>query len=1804
MLKKETKRLLAIFISLGVIIFHSACTDSKSLFAVEEKDEVLKEQIILEGNFKGCLSATQVDADTLKIEFEFPSDYEQIKILRNNSVEVYSSKERSVTSYIDTDLKAGNSYTYTVAATKDSEYKSGTKICTANLSTGVKPIFSGIYSVEAGGQNSVTVKWPLPNVNASGEIVKGPLVENFIIYFQPTRPWENTTSGPDDTNFPWTTSPHITVPNSGPQSGLYSATLNVCDADISNCPLTKSGKPLGDQLLYRFAVRACSAEFCDDNTKTIPFTTPNVGGPKNAKISKVEFSGTSGNLLVTLDWDHRQGCVMKRELFWRWHQNPDPISALPALSTNTADYHPLQGTGETSILPANPTGCIPHASQIIVSLEPNTFSGINGTFSNKTFDFILQDTDYMETISSTPARKTLLDTEPPTFDGVLNAHNGDILNCTSAKPEETCVLLDFNKALLEDNEGITVPYGAKTYTLYWNSAPVSINNQQPLVQSPCVFDSDTNGIIVSQNSLTFSAPNLFYTDPADYPGTPHLAQYVFQGSPPVNGRTRYNFCLRAKDTFGNESKTLNNFSITTKDITPPNFGGVSNFIMNSESQTFDVYFLEAAGDTDVYSYTVQLFKLGSITSGWEKVYLSSEIHALPQPAGVEYNNNIFKISIPRSQTTSSFNDNDQIFARVIACDDANMFAEKLNNTANCQAGIDSFPVAIPDLTAPQNFAGLSDLKTYGTPSAGLEISWNFDATITETEKADYKGFRIYHVKESLENDGYGLEHIQKPYKTSPYLTQIGIGANKDIICPVGGCFQGASPAYWTKSIQIPTAYLQEGKVYKIVVTAFDFKEDGGGNETDLNSGAPYRFIRSPDHASPSSLATQLSVNQDAYEITWESTPTDNQASGSFVEYETKTSNVGYAPTPAPFRFTLCRDETRFSLKNGGVWAPLQDNTTGAVIDSICKELGDGSGFKPYQDTGADFGEILTGHDYYYAFCARDRSNNITCAWNDEYWKVDGVDITPPEIKQFYIATEDSTDLSKFSSFEEAGVNYIQILDGQEWGLEFEINDDESCIDISSCTSQVKIEVAESLSPTIDWNTAQRHTPLWLNPSTPTAPSDYVTVSEVGAVHYLTAKWTLNDLLTQMGINPASIVHGYIHFRFSTRSDNAEQSLSMPPLHFGEPFEFNGLTRAQGSSEGGKLVVIEGRGLRNALTVQFKKEGQEPKVCKFGRSAGTNPTDCLILNYDTTTSQLMDNDYIYLLTPNAIADVWSLEISNGSTTLAKDYTYVAQSVADISACDKIAPPIGSFAAGAGSVSDPYLICNTDQLITMVKSQITDTNLNNYKLGDHIDYGDVVRNSDSTVKDKAFYGTFDGKTSATDLKPKVIYGLKDESSSTRYLYLGLFPKLLGATIKNTTIVHANILHNEALWSYGESSYPANFLSPYPMIKVYEQASCTCKRMCNPPLAWLCCDYYKKLVETGTTSKCELHYPAASNTCNNISVKGRRCAYTAFGAPLSGFASKDPTTSRKTTIDNVRIQADEIAPFQYNGGLLGAAEYTDITNTFVKINKMELSEKITNCSSDQCRRMMYYIGGLIGATQGGVSIFSSKAEIKNMPLSYLSINTGANLQIDAAYIGGLIGSNQNDLVADQVSVDINIHRTDENFGATLSVVGGLFGQLNAVNSTESISNAYAKGKITTTSTMGGIAGRIYVRPTGTMNLSNIFSLVEITEEGAFSGVAPNNTNSFLGTILPAAGAVNTSPATFDNTYWNTDIGGSLPAEGYQQITTASDTYTIEGRNNTAFTNPSQTDVYIFNDDTWDPNIWNKLPQTHPTLKNAPVW
>jgi len=673
----------------------------------------------------GCVSATTASPTSVQVDFDFPKEASKVAIYRNSALAA-TFFTTGTTSFLDTSLQEGTSYTYECVITKNNEDILGTLKPVAVTTAVTPPTFTGITSATLVGGN-IVLTW---------NIATGVPTSAYKIFANPG-------AAGGDINF--AILPLMNVTNSSAVTASIPVVL------------------IGDEMPYQLSVRACNiSNICDTNTATRSLTLVDRGAP--ATIGATTVTIVNGKAQITAPWNFANGSIKYRRIY--------------------------------RSVAAGPFALIQTFNVMAPYIAPPTTLTLNEVLlENEVYSYYVIDEDPTGNLSNTSAAKVSInsgDINAPAFIGIETLVGG--------VPSDTVATLGWTA--IDSQPGVAS--GASQYLVYRQTLGLAD------VSTVC-----TTGTLVAQiDASLYSTGN-----PVSYDMT-GLSQ-----------RTRYSFCVKARDLAGNISNSTANLDIITKDISAPTYNGIAGISYNNEQNRVELVWTPSSSP-DIKEYKISVWK-GSQT-------VPVGLAVLPAKAHTTY-----ATGATFKQTDYAYVDNETIYVQVNACDDAFPIfgAQNCTNISNTQA----LSLVIPDITPPAGFTGITGITADPTEEGKLTVTW-----AQPPSWAEYRGFKVY----ALQND-----------------SEIPAVALKDCACSGNHC-----PNTITSCV---IQGLPGFKTYSLYVAGYDIT----GNITSYLSppGSYKRTARTADLTVPI-FNSNFNVGAGANPtLTW-SAATDNQQDSSVIRY--------------------------------------------------------------------------------------------------------------------------------------------------------------------------------------------------------------------------------------------------------------------------------------------------------------------------------------------------------------------------------------------------------------------------------------------------------------------------------------------------------------------------------------------------------------------------------------------------------------------------------------------------------------------------------------------------------------------------------------------------------------------------------------------------------------------------------------------------------------------------------------------------------------------------------------------------------
>jgi hypothetical protein len=604
-----------------------------------QTDDPLAPLATLRNSFAGCANIRVLGASTVQVDGTIPAGASELRVLRDGSpLRVIQPDDAKI--FNDDGLQEGREYAYRCDIVAEDAVLKG-QLQTVTTFIANPPTFGGLQAATGTNAHTVRVSW----LSATGT---------------PTRRYRVYMALNDGSDI-FATAPVKYVTQ---EEGLF--------ADITG---------LGDEMSYRFAVRACAdsaGTICDSNTVVMSRTLADDGAPASSGAGSVSL--VNGKGIIVASWDHTKGAVAKRNVYQR-------IGAVGG--TNIADYTKFKSVIVNSV------------NSVASSIEMANLA------ENTTYHWIVRDEDVFGNENTNTAVVTLAvgDLTAPTFGGA------SVLAVGSTGYEETSLRLTFQAIKVDSNDA--------TYCGV-NASNCDVNGAQDYVVYRSAGTADACGSGTEVAVLT--AKN--YTSGTDYDYVPN----------DLTPRTTYSYCIKARDAAGNKSNNTTNLTRTTLDTHAPQFDGIQSISYNAPDQKLVVKFNKSTS-TDIFRYRFRMWRNTATPSSSD--YSSFSCYAT---SDATCSLNVSEISFTRTATEFSFTDNDRVYAVVDACDTA---ASLIGGTENCTSfsNAQGKNILLPDTNAPAGFTGIKAANTFTNSVQGtVTVKWNAPASWN-----DYFGFKIYYV---------------------------------------------------------------------------------------------------------------------------------------------------------------------------------------------------------------------------------------------------------------------------------------------------------------------------------------------------------------------------------------------------------------------------------------------------------------------------------------------------------------------------------------------------------------------------------------------------------------------------------------------------------------------------------------------------------------------------------------------------------------------------------------------------------------------------------------------------------------------------------------------------------------------------------------------------------------------------------------------------------------------------------------------------------------------------------------------------
>lgn len=535
-------------------------------------------------------------------------------------------------------------------------------------------------------------------------------------------------------------------------------TINSSDYPTIGAEVSYNLTGLNPRTTYRVCVKAkdlAGNYSTKPNARTL--TTKDITPPDFDGVQKIEY--VNGNIKVT--WNPSISSDIMYYKVNIWMDNENPASNAITVKPLTTTTNPNSYTFGKGVFPYEDNKRLYIVVQACDNAYSNFATDIYGNCSN-----------YAMNASATTTKSLLLgDTTKPIFtDGIQTLVHGS--------PANTTFTLGWNAIAPE----ILNPSGVKYYVIYRTEKAGTANPDDA-----CLLGAEVDRVTADPYTVVGQA-----------------ITYPLSG---MVERTNYGICIKAADSAGNISDTFKSLTLVSKDVTPPDFNGVSTF-------KFEDGVLKAtwtpSTSSDIETYRIKIWD-AAIPNAVDTYYRSATTFA----NGI----NISKLD-DGSGIVYGFTDNQTIKILVDACDNA--FPTYNTDGANCTAkSIDSaLPVVLDDTTPPSFANGLTTLEVVNPKDSKMKLTW----TAIANQPATPSGASYYRF--------YGL-------------SAAGSVAPAGDPCATGTPWGGVNSNIYIPGQQA-VAYIEnltERTTYKFCVKAVDAK--GNISNTSVSQFATTRDIIPP-----------------------------------------------------------------------------------------------------------------------------------------------------------------------------------------------------------------------------------------------------------------------------------------------------------------------------------------------------------------------------------------------------------------------------------------------------------------------------------------------------------------------------------------------------------------------------------------------------------------------------------------------------------------------------------------------------------------------------------------------------------------------------------------------------------------------------------------------------------------------------------------------------------------------------------------------------------------------------------------------
>lgn|GEM_PF-695966 len=1142
-------------------------------------------------------------------------------------------------------------------------------------------------------------------------------------------------------------------------------------------------------------------------------------------------------------------------------------------------------------------------------------------------------------------------------------------------------------------------------------------------------------------NYAFATPKTFLVENANNPPT----ELVVQG---VAERKEYKIIVRDQDVHNQSSQNVDFLTINTGDLTPPSFSGITALTLgevgtreNTLVAKFTAVASEASSLSGASHYQIYT-KVGggdSCTAGTFK----SEFSALPFTAGTVYEYSItglqprtlYSICLKARDSSGNISTNDGFLSKSTVDETPPDFEglQSINfvkDTGTITLGwikslsSDNYQYKVeiwkgtPNPTSEQILKLMDNATTYQTGRSFDRATFDFrsnDQVYALVNACDNAGF-IPGGTQNCSNKPYSSAMMIQLDDVDPPTGFSGIAAENDLLTPA----QGTVTISW---IAPDTAYNSEYKGFKIytvgeglALTNIATCECTGGVcsptfLTSCNVTGLDAFRTYTFHVRAFDAAGNMTILDPAMRSTTKRT-TDTQAPAFSSNLE-----LEFEDGMSQLKWNAAADNQYPNEPDTKLTYEVY-RKVGAAFDSPLTPNTDTLAEKLVEMTDRfhnDNKDYQSGVTYFYTVCARDSAGNRTCDANVKSFQTP--DLIPPVITNF--ATNKTPD-------------------AKTWKLTWNMSD--------NVAGNLLVKIYRTYSTTKDGPVSNADATIFAANNATEAPN-----------------------LT--GPQNQDIWVNYLLVVEDSAYNSTTATLSLLSKN---KIEISDVTSSEGTTEGGKLVVIEGSGFHSSTQVKIN---------------GASCTDIQFINYERVMCYSPYGALPFGQTSNTV-DV-SAENSDGSSfSLNDSYTY-CQDTSCVNKCNRpssewtaIVSGVSStaFAGGDGSAINPYIICSKEHLnnIRALGHQ------KYFKMGDNVDLLSYANNTFPTIRtnNNGQYAhlTMDGDG--------YVVANWSYTAPPNTDFVGLFGRIpSGYKITNFGVVNSTVSGRHyvgLLAGYidgGATCESTNLVSSGSVSGGYMVGGIFGHVGCRIIGATSSANVLGASRVGGIAGNKD--YALANvYTTGNVEARGTVLGYNDqcyAGGIVGYFNSPVQTIDGAYSTGNVSCTDTHTSYGQYVGGLFGRIDYSGNLTLINSYSTGNISGRANVGgligSGSPFMENVYSTGNINsdGGSVGGIVGWygNASAYIRN------AYSTGeitvARPNVNAATVGGIIGYSQG--VNLETSYSKSIIKAGKLVGSTFTRnghdVGGLIGyaQENGLNT---IRNSYFSGTVTGHTRVGGLVGR----------------------------------------------------------------------------------------------------------------------------------